>query len=34
VRGDAGIVLGMTSRDPGFGVTAGITWVFRGFRVP
>lgn len=34
VRGDAGIVLGMTSRDPGFGFTAGITWVFRGFRVP
>lgn len=34
VRGDAGILIGMTSRDPGFGFTAGITWVFRGFQVP
>jgi hypothetical protein len=34
VRIDAGILLGMTSRDPGFGITAGATWVFRGFTVP
>ncbi len=34
VRLDAGIILGMTSRDPGFGFTAGVTWVFRGFAVP
>jgi hypothetical protein len=34
VRVDAGIVLGLTSRDPGFGFTAGLTWVFRAFRVP
>src|ERR671931_1396771 len=30
VRVDAGLLLGMTSRDPGFGFTAGATWVFRG----
>jgi hypothetical protein len=34
VRLDAGLLLGMTSRDPGFGFTAGATWVFRGFTVP
>lgn len=34
VRVDAGIIIGMTSRDPGFGFTAGATWVFRGFSVP
>ena len=34
VRVDAGIVLGMTSRDPSFGITAGVTWVFHGFSVP
>ena len=34
VRIDAGIVLGMTSRDPSFGFTAGVTWVFRGFTIP
>jgi hypothetical protein len=34
VRLDAGILLGMTSRDPTFGFTAGATWVFRGFTVP
>ena len=33
VRIDAGLLLGMTSRDPGFGFTAGATWVFRGFTV-
>ena len=34
VRLDAGILLGLTSRDPGFGFTAGATWVFKGFTVP
>jgi hypothetical protein len=34
VRLDAALLLGMTSRDPGFGFTAGATWVFRGFAVP
>jgi hypothetical protein len=34
VRLDGGIIIGMTPRDPAFGVTAGLTWVFRGFSVP
>jgi hypothetical protein len=34
VRADAAILLGMTSRDPGFGFTVGATWVFKGFSVP
>lgn len=34
VRIDAGILLGITSRDPGFGFTAGATYVFKGFTVP
>ena len=34
VRIDTGILIGMTSRDPSFGFTAGLTWVFRGFTVP
>ena len=34
VRFDGGIILGLTSRDPSFGFTAGLTWVFRGFTVP
>jgi hypothetical protein len=34
VRLDAGLLLGLTSRDPGFGFTAGATWVFKGFTVP
>lgn len=34
VRLDAGLLLGLTSRDPGFGLTAGATWVFKGFTVP
>jgi hypothetical protein len=33
-RIDAGVLLGMTSRDPSVGFTAGVTWVFRGFNVP
>jgi hypothetical protein len=34
VRVDAGLILGMTSRDPSIGFTAGLTWVFRGFTIP
>jgi hypothetical protein len=33
-RVDAGIIVGMTSRDPSFGVTFGYTYVFRAFTVP
>ncbi|HYT69725.1 MAG TPA: hypothetical protein VEL51_25115 [Vicinamibacterales bacterium] len=33
VRLDAGLLLGVTSRDPDFGFTAGATWVFKGFTV-
>jgi len=33
VRLDGGILLGITSRDPGFGFTAGATYVFKGFTV-
>jgi hypothetical protein len=34
VRADAGLIFGMTSRDPSVGLTAGVTWVFKGFTVP
>lgn len=34
VRLDGAVVIGMTSRDPSFGLTAGFTWVFRGFTLP
>ena len=34
VRFDAGILLGLTPRDPEFGVTGGFTWVFDAFKVP
>jgi hypothetical protein len=34
VRLDAGILLGITQRDPGFGITAGATYVFKGFTIP
>lgn len=33
VRIDAGLILGMTSRDPSFGFTAGATWVFKAFTI-
>jgi hypothetical protein len=32
-RFDAGVVVGLTSRDPTFGVTAGFTYVFNAFQV-
>jgi hypothetical protein len=34
LRVDAGVVIGLTARDPGFGLTAGATWVFNAFQVP
>lgn len=34
VRVDGGLLFGLTSRDPNFGVTAGVTYVFRGFTLP
>jgi hypothetical protein len=34
VRADAGLIFGMTSRDPSIGLTAGLTWVFKGFTIP
>ncbi len=34
VRVDAGLIVGLTSRDPGLGFTAGATYVFNAFRVP
>ena len=34
VRVDGGVLFGLTSRDPSFGFTAGVTWVFRGFTIP
>jgi len=34
VRVDAGLLFGLTSRDPSVGFTAGATWVFKGFTVP
>ena len=34
VRVDGAFMLGMTPRDPDYGVTAGLTWVFDAFKVP
>lgn len=34
VRLDAGILVGLTPRDPEFGITSGFTWVFNAFKVP
>lgn len=34
VRVDGGLIFGLTSRDPDFGVTAGVTYIFRGFTLP
>ena len=33
-RADAALLIGLTSRDPGFGFTAGFTYVFDAFKVP
>jgi hypothetical protein len=34
VRVDGGLIFGLTSRDPSFGFTAGLTYVFKGFNLP
>jgi hypothetical protein len=34
VRLDAGVLIGLTPRDPEIGVTGGFTWVFNAFKVP
>ncbi len=34
VRADAGLIFGLTSRDPSIGLTVGVTWVFKGFTIP
>jgi hypothetical protein len=34
VRIDGALAIGITERDPTWGFTAGMTWVFRGFTVP
>jgi hypothetical protein len=34
LRVDGGLTFGLTSRDPSFGFTAGLTYVFRGFTLP
>ena len=34
LRIDGGIIVGLTTRDPGFGLMAGATYVFDAFRVP
>ena len=34
VRFDAGVLVGLTPRDPEIGFTGGFTWVFDAFRVP
>lgn len=34
VRFDAGLLIGLTQRDPSVGLTGGFTWVFNGFSVP
>jgi hypothetical protein len=33
-RVDGGVIIGLTSRDPNIGFTAGLTYVFRGFTLP
>jgi hypothetical protein len=34
VRFDAAAYVGLTSIDPTFGFTAGVTWVFSAFKIP
>ena len=34
VRADTALLVGLTPRDPGFGVSAGFTYVFNAFQVP
>lgn len=34
VRLDAGLLLGLVSEEPEFGITTGFTWVFNGLKIP
>lgn len=34
VRADTALLVGLTTRDPGFGISAGFTYVFNAFQVP
>ena len=34
LRGDAAVLLGATTNDPGIGFTAGFTYAFTAFQVP
>jgi hypothetical protein len=34
IRVDGGLIFGLTARDPSFGFTGGLTYVFRGFTLP
>jgi hypothetical protein len=34
VRLDGALLLGITEKDPTWGVSAGLTWVFNAFRIP
>lgn len=34
VRLDGALLLGVTERDPSWGITAGLTWVFKAFTIP
>jgi hypothetical protein len=34
VRFDGGLIFGLTSRDPSFGFSVGVTYVFKGFTLP
>jgi hypothetical protein len=34
VRADAAMLVGLATRDPGFGIAAGLTYVFHAFQVP
>jgi hypothetical protein len=33
IRGDGALLIGVTELDPTWGITGGITWVFRAFTV-
>jgi hypothetical protein len=34
VRFDGAFAVGLTDQDPSWGITAGVTWVFKAFTVP
>jgi hypothetical protein len=34
VRIDGALMIGVTEHDPSWGITAGVTWVFRAFQIP